>query len=100
MQALNKLGIILKKFFNSMQSFRFVFLAALYFGLERVSNIAVFVILLWSMYLFVKELILKKGIRKIRYRNILYLFLGFALLTVGIHCEKNLFDNFKNRLYI
>ena len=93
MQVLNKLGIALKKFFNSMQSFRFVLLVALYFGLERVSNIAVFVILLWSVYLFIKELIIKKGIRKIRYRNILYIFLGFALLTVGIHCERNLFDN-------
>ena len=93
MQILGKLGVALKKFFNSMECFRFVFLVALYFGLEKISNIAVFVILLWSMYLFVKELILKKGIRRIRYRNILYLFLGFALLTVGIHCEKNLFDN-------
>ena len=93
MEILSKLGVMLKKFFNSMEYFRFVLFTALFFGIERVSNITLGIIMLWSMYLGVYKLIIKGGIKRIRYRKIIYLFLGFALLTVLIHSERNLADN-------
>ena len=93
MEILGKLGVMLKKFFNSMECFRFVLFGALFFGIEKVSNITMGIIMLWSMYLGVYRLIIKGGIRRIRYRKIIYLFLGFALLTVLIHSERNLADN-------
>ena len=93
MEILGKLGVMLKKFFNSMECFRFVLFTALFFGIERVSNITLGIIMLWSMYLGVYRLIIKGGIKRIRYRKIIYLFLGFALLTVLIHSERNLADN-------
>ena len=88
-----KLGVMLKNFFNSMECFRFVLFLALFFGIERVSNITLGIIMLWSMYLGVYRLIIKGGIKRIRYRKIIYLFLGFAVLTVILHSERNLADN-------
>ena len=93
MEILGKIGNYLKKFFNSMECFRFVLFLALFFGIERVSNITLGIIMLWSMYLFVYKLIIKKGIRNIRYRKIIYLFLGAAAFTVMLHSRRNLADN-------
>ena len=93
MQLLGKVGNRLKQFFNSMECFRFVLFLSLFFGIERVSNITMGIIMLWSMYLFVDKLIVKKGIQRIRYRKIIYLFLGAAAFTVLMHWERNLADN-------
>ena len=93
MQILGKIGNYLKNFFNSMECFRFVLFGALFFGIERVSNITMGIIMLWSMYLFIYKLIIKKGIQRIRYRKIIYLFLGAAAFTVMLHRERNLADN-------
>ena len=93
MKVVGKLGILLKKFFNSMECFRFVLFLALFFGIEMVSNITMGIIMLWSLYLGVYRLIIKGGIKRIRYRKVIYLFLGFAVLTVILHSERNLADN-------
>lgn len=93
MQALKKLGESFKRFFNSTEYFRFVLFAALFFGLERVSVLSVMAILVWSIYLFVKKMLIEKRIRRVRYRKVLYLFLGGAILTVLIHSDKNLIEN-------
>ena len=93
MEMLGRIGSYLKKFFNSMECFRFVLFAALFFGIERISNITLGIIMLWSLYLLIDKLIVKKGIKRIRYRKILYLFLGFAVLTVILHSRLNPADN-------
>ena len=84
MQILGKIGNYLKNFFNSMECFRFVLFGALFFGIERVSNITMGIIMLWSMYLFIYKLIIKKGIQRIRYTAPFAAFSDLASVDVQI----------------
>ncbi|MBQ3929121.1 MAG: O-antigen ligase family protein [Clostridia bacterium] len=51
------------------------------------------VISVWALYIFIKQYIIKQKIKKIRYRKIICLFLGCALLSVLLHCTTNLPEN-------
>lgn len=84
-------------FLNQTSNFRLVFMAVMYFDIRYLSGIAYTVALvlmfLWSAWLLVDKMILKKGLLRVRYRSVIYIFLMFALFSVILHAESHLFDN-------
>ncbi len=84
------------RFFNSTTAFRLVFISSLFFGVNIIFPPIMRVIMLWSVYLFCRELIKGQHLGKIRFRRVLYLFMGAAFLTVIIHSK----DNFWGNLYV
>ncbi len=81
------------RFFNSTTAFRFVFLSSLFFQINDFFSPLSWAIMVWSVYLFCRELIKGQHLRKIRHRKILYFFMGAALLTVIINFRENLAGN-------
>ncbi len=84
-------------FFDSTSNFRMVFLAVmfldiryLYYDLYFAVVIAMFV---WSVFLIIKHYIIRKKILKVRFRQIIFVFLLSGLFTVILHGERNLFQN-------
>lgn len=85
------------RFFDNISCFRFTFIAALFFAslclLEQFFYILCGITMIWGVYLFYKKMIKQKYIKKIRYRKVIYLFLGSGLVTVLMHAEQNLIEN-------
>lgn len=76
-------------FFNSPACFRFCFLIVLYFALKPAAA----VMMLWAAYLFVHEMLVKRRIKRMHYRRVIYAFLAVSLISVGIHWNSNLVPN-------
>ncbi len=78
-------------------NFRFALMAVLFcdvrYMMPQLYYSLVSVVGVWSVYLFVKKLIIGQGIKKIRYRKIIYLFLACALISVLLHCTTHLAEN-------
>ncbi len=81
------------RFFNSTTAFRLVFISSLFFAIDKIFPPLLWAVMLWSVYLFCRELIKTQHLGKIRFRRVLYLFMGAALLTVIIHSRDNFFGN-------
>ena len=92
---LNKNPIV--KFLDNASYFRFALLAALFMTSLCVTEQFFYfihaIIMVWSVWLFGKKLIIQGYIQKIRYRKIMYFFLGAGLVTVLLHSEKNFLMN-------
>ncbi len=81
------------RFLNSTTAFRFVFISSLFFAIDKIFPPLFIAVMIWSVYLFCKELINNRYIKKIRYRKIIYFFMGAALLTVIINSKENFVGN-------
>lgn len=85
------------KFFNNTSYFRFALLTALFMTslcvTEQFFYFVHAIIMVWSVWLFGNKLIRQRYIQKIRYRKLMYFFLGSGLITVLIHSEKNFLMN-------
>ena len=51
------------------------------------------VAVVWSVYIFIKKMIVQGGIKRVRYRRIIYLFLIGASVSVLLHCTSNFIEN-------
>ena len=85
------------RFFNNEENFRFVFISSLFFGYICLIGSYFYVIagisMIWACYLFIFRTVRKGYILRIRNRNLIYIFLGFAFLTCVLHGGTNFFLN-------
>ena len=92
---LNKNPII--RFLDNTAYFRLGLLAALFLTslcvTEQFFYVIHAIIMVWSVWLFVRKLIVQHYIQRIHYRKIMYLFLGAGIVTALLHSEKNLLMN-------
>ncbi len=93
MHSLRKIPLFLKKTLDSPPAFRFTLLIFLFFGMELFAAPAMLIFVLWSAYLFILTMLKSGGIKRLRYRKVLYLFLTGAVVTVLFHAERNLLQN-------
>ncbi len=84
-------------FFDNTSHFRLVFMAVMFLDIRYLSGIAYSIVLsvmfVWSLWLIIDRMILRKGILRLRYRSVIYVFLMFALFTIILHAESNLLQN-------
>lgn len=94
-KRLNKSSVL--NFLNNTSYFRFAFLMSLFFAslclFEQFFYTLCGITMVWAAYLFYTKLIKQGYIKKIRYRKVIYLFLGCGLITVLLHSEQNLLNN-------
>ncbi len=90
-------GNKIKSFLNSTSNFRFVFMAVMMFDVRYLWGMAYYIVLaimfVWALCLMVDRLIINKGIFRLRYRTIIYIFLAFGLITIILHGERNFIAN-------
>lgn len=87
----------LRAFIDNTANFRFALMAVLFCDVRYMMPLLYYslvsVVGIWSVYIFVKKLIIQRGIQKIRYRKIIYLFLASASVSILLHCTTNLAEN-------
>ncbi len=78
-------------------AFRLITLLVMYCDIRYLSApvfySAMAILTVWSGFLLVRQLYVKKRIMRVKFRRIIFIFLLFALLTVSLHSEINLLQN-------
>ena len=86
-----------KRFFLTPANFRLLFFVVLYCDIRYLSPVVyqtvILVMTLWSAVLMADQYIVKKRIMRVKFRRIIFVFLFFALVTVMLHGEINLWKN-------
>lgn len=85
------------KFFDGMSNFRLVFMTLLFCDIRYMFPYVYYPLVvtavIWGFCLFIKKMMINKGIQKIRFRKIIYLFFACACLSVLLHCTTNFVEN-------
>ena len=98
-KAVKKVSIIdtLKKIFLDPANFRLLFFVVMYCDIRYLSPViydsVILVMSLWSAVLMIDQFVARKRIMRVKFRRIIFVFMFFAILTVLIHCEINLWSN-------
>ena len=89
----NKMLRSAAKFFDGMSNFRLVFMTLLFCDIRYMFPYVYYPLVvtavIWGFCLFIKKMMINKGIQKIRFRKIIYLFFACACLSVLLHCTTN-----------
>ena len=98
-KALNKRPIAdtLKKLFLDPANFRLLFFVVMYCDIRYLSPViyesVILVMTLWSAVLMVNQLAVRKRMMRVKFRRIIFIFMFFALVSVLLHSEINLWRN-------
>ena len=85
------------KFLDDPAGFRLITMIVLYCDIRYLSAAAFYsamaVLTIWSGFLMIRQLFMKKRIMRVKFRRIIFVFMLVAIFTVILHSEINLLQN-------
>ena len=94
---IRSLADALKRFFLDPANFRLLFFVVMFCDIRYLSPViydsVILVMTLWSAVLMVNQFVIKKRMMRVKFRRIIFVFMFFAIISVLLHSEINLWKN-------